>query len=404
MKTPYEVAVETRVGDREVVRFRTADGVHNKRSLRPAELALAETVWEATPETAVVVDANYGVVGTLAALQTRETPSPSRTTESRPASRTRVTMTCASARAGRLARVNAASTGVEARVAVTADPTRLPRRFEAAAYAPKPYTPTAMGKRRVLDALRALEPNGALFLAARDDAGCARYESCLETVGAEPVELRQRGSVRLLRASRPAEIDHRVVRPTRRSVSVAGETIRLVTVPGVFAAPGLDDGTRLLLERVVADRESGGTSGAGSAHVIGDDERVLDACCGAGPVAATVGRATRASVWATDDDPVAVACARRTLDASGVSATVRLGDCVASVASQSFDRVVCNPPTHAGSDVLRELFRGIERLLASDGVCSLVHHRSLAFDEWLAPFDSVWEGAGDETYRVRHCA
>lgn len=381
VKTPYELAVESRVGDRDVIRFRTADGVHSKRSLRPAATLLADELWERSPAETLVVDANYGVTGTLIAP------------------RTRVTMTTASARAGRLARVNVAHAGRSARVGVTADPTRLPRRFDAACYALKPYTPIAMGKRRTLDALRTLRPDGTLWLAARDAAGCSRYESCLATVGAEPVEVRQVGETRLLRAERPTTVNRTVVEPSRRPVTVAGTTTRLVTVPGVFAAPELDDGTRHLLEHVVP----GGERESADDRTVGDEDRVLDACCGAGPIAATVGRATDADLWASDDDPVAVACARRTLAASGVDATVRLGDCLGGIPRSAFDRVLCNPPTHAGSDVLRELFVRVERALAPGGICSLVHHRSLSFAEYLAPFDRVRDGACDGTYRIRHC-
>lgn len=353
--------------------FQTADGVCRPEEFRDAELLAAgalrdtDAIGEDDSADALVVDANYGVIGVLTAPVAR------------------VTMTTASARAGRLCRTNAARNNCRANVAVTADPTQLPHRFDVAAYAPKPDTPIVMGTCRLLAALERLRPDGTLFVACRDRDGGARYESQLADAGANPVEIDRRGDCRLLCAERPATVEpEEAVEPSRRTVTVGRREITLTTLPGTFAAPGLDDGTRALLDRLSLD---GG--------------RVLDLCCGAGPITAWAAPEADAVV-ATDDDPVAVACARETLAASGVSARVRLGDGTRGLAGNAFDRVICNPPTHAGYDLLRELFVGAKRVLEPGGVCSLVHHRSLAFDDLLTPFDEERESETTAVYRIRH--
>jgi 16S rRNA (guanine1207-N2)-methyltransferase len=80
-------------------RFRTADGVNSPDEFRDTELLLLETVWEEAPEAALVVEANYGVVGTVLAAVASD-----------------VVMTETSARATRLCRENAALNDARARV------------------------------------------------------------------------------------------------------------------------------------------------------------------------------------------------------------------------------------------------------------------------------------------------
>ena len=94
-------------------------------------------------------------------------------------------------------------------------------------------------------------------------------------------------------------------------------------------------------------------------------------------------------VWLSDDDRVATACAECSLEASGVDATVVTADCTAGVADRTFDRVCCNPPTHAGNGVLDELFAGIADVLARGGELTTVHHRDLDLRGYLSRFDRV---------------
>jgi 16S rRNA (guanine1207-N2)-methyltransferase len=51
--------------------------------------------------------------------------------------------------------------------------------------------------------------------------------------------------------------------------------------------------------------------------------------------------------------------------------------------------ILCNPPTHAGGDVLRELFDGAHRVLSSDGTLWVVHHQELDLRPQLSGFGAV---------------
>ncbi|PSQ41729.1 rRNA (guanine-N2)-methyltransferase [Halobacteriales archaeon QS_9_68_42] len=354
----YDLALESRVDDgRRTYRFRTADGVHSKSSFRDSELLLLEELWDAPTGRLLCPEANYGVVGTILAGATAV-----------------VEMTESSARAARLCRRNAAANDASAAVSLLADLRELSRVYDAAAYAPKPYTPLAVGKQRIADSLAALRPGGDIYVAATARAGAGRYENCLRNVAASVETVAERDGCRLLRATRgeslssPAYVTCRRLKPT-----VDGVDLSLRTVPGLFAAGGLDAGTRLLLE------SAGVTNG----------ERVLDLCCGYGAIGAYAAGIADCEVHLSDDDRVATACAERSLGATDVDGTVVTADCTHGVSDRTFDRVLCNPPTHAGDGVLSTLFAGTHDILAGDGELRLVHHRALDLSAHLAPFETV---------------
>ena len=350
-------------------RFRTREGLYAEDSFRTGELLALEACWDRSPASVLVVEANYGVVGTVLA------------------ERAAVTMTESSARAAACCRRNCRDNGVAATVRLAPGPGALDERFDAAVYVPRPYTPVAVGKQRLVDALERLVPGGDLSVAGRDRTGLGRYRDCLGSVTAVS-ERDERDGTTLLRARRPDGFDPpTVVEPTTRHATVDGVSLDLVTEPGLFAAGGLDDGTRLLLET---------TNLQGS-------ERVLDLCCGYGPVGAYAALAG-ADVTLTDDDARATRCARRTLAANGVSGTVRTADCVDGLDGRAFDVVLANPPTHAGEGVLAELFRGAGDVLAPDGRFLFVHHRRLDLSEYCSPFGTVEEVAAGPEHVVTRAA
>jgi len=372
-RAPYELALESRAaGTPSTYRFETADGVHSKRSFRTAELLLAESLWEADPGRLLCPEANYGVVGTVLA-----------------AAADAVVMTESSARAAQLCERNARGNGTAATVELLADLQELEGPFDAAAYAPKPYTALPIGKRRIADALSVLRPGGRLYLSGSDRAGLSRYEDCLREVGERVERVATSGDCRLLAATRPATVDPpEYVTPRRFEARVAGVDLGLVSVPGLFSASALDAGTRLLIE----------TAGTG----VEDGDRVLDLCCGYGAVGAFAAGAADCDVWLSDDDCVATRCAGCSLDATGVGGRVVTADAADGVAGREFDRVLCYPTTHAGDGVLSELFDGARDVLPPDGRLAVVHHCDLDIDididvdERPGGFDTVDRTTGTE--------
>ena len=368
-RAPDELALESRVSNaRPTYRFRTADGVHSKDSFRTAELLLVESLWGADLGRLLNPEANYGVVGTVLA-----DCAPS------------VHMTESSARAAQLCERNTTENDIEVATSLVADLSTLDETFDTAAYAPKPYTPLSVGKQRIAHALSVLRPGGRLYLAASKRTGLTRYEDCLRGI-VPPVErVSESNGYHLLAATRPPSfVPPTYVSPREIHPEIHGIELSLVTVSGLFSAAGLDDGTRLLLETTT----------------IENGERVLDLCCGYGAIGAYAGRVADCEVWLSDDDRVATSCAECSLRKSRVDGTVVTADCVEGVADRTFDRVLCNPPTHAGDGVLSELFAGIDDILAPAGELTVVHHRALDLHAHLSRFDTIERRRTGEEHAV----
>lgn len=145
------------------------------------------------------------------------------------------------------------------------------------------------------------------------------------------------------------------------TVEAHGHEVTVVGKPGVWSWDALDPGTAALLE--VAE--------------IGPGDDVLDLGCGTGVVGAVAGiQASRGSVRLVDCNAAAVACAGRTLAASGIAAgEAHLADGVAGLAPASFDLVLSHLPR--GRAVQEELIRGAAWVLRPGGrLCFVAHKRA----------------------------
>lgn len=103
----------------------------------------------------------------------------------------------------------------------------------------------------------------------------------------------------------------------------------------------------------------------------------------------------------TDDDVVATACTSASGRRSGVDLeAVVTADCCRGVWDRRFDRILCNPPTHAGSAVLEQLCREASDVLAEGGALEFVHHRGVAVDRHLEPRFGELSAAACRDYRL----
>ncbi|WP_415381965.1 methyltransferase [Halosimplex sp. TS25] len=369
--------------DRDRFRFQTADGVPDADAFCPGELLALEHLWDRDLGRLRTIDARYGVLGVVLA-----------------AVASGVEITASSARAAALCERNVAANGADATVrlatglaalddspAVEARAEDRPfEAFDTVAFVPKAYDPIELGTRRIRIALDSLAPGDDLFLAAKPETGLERYESALADAAETVSTVGTRDDWALLRATAPARVELPAEPPFRQvRATVDSVDLTFVTAPGLFSPAELDAGTRLLAETAA----------------IRDGDAVLDCCCGYGPLGAYAGAVADCEIWCSDDDALATACARQTLDENGVDGRVVTGDCTSGIADSTFDTVLCNPPTHAGDGVLADLFRGIGGVLAPDGRFWFVHHRSLSLDRHTAPFGSVETVATGREHVVR---
>ncbi|MFD1946300.1 putative protein N(5)-glutamine methyltransferase [Nocardioides aestuarii] len=167
----------------------------------------------------------------------------------------------------------------------------------------------------------------------------------------------------------------------------AFDGLRVVVTPGVFVPRVRSELLVATVVRLICARPDPGSEHESTGL---PRPRVLDLCCGSGAVGAAVAARLPASeVWASDVDPVAVACARRNLDADRV-VEGDLYDGLPPDLHGSFDVVVVNAPyvpTDAISSMPPEA-RDHEPLHALDGGPDGVDlHRRVAagVGGWLRP-------------------
>ena len=107
----------------------------------------------------------------------------------------------------------------------------------------------------------------------------------------------------------------------------------LYSLPGVFSASGVDDGTELLLKTIEPVKGHG-----------------LDFGCGCGVISASVSKAFDTKMTAIDVDALAVASSNKTFSENNINATAIASNGLSKISNNKdmFDFIVTNPPFHTG--------------------------------------------------------
>jgi len=133
-------------------------------------------------------------------------------------------------------------------------------------------------------------------------------------------------------------------------VTVGELRLQLETEPGLFSPHHADAGTLAMLSLIRFDPQ----------------DKVLDLGCGYGLVGILAAHHVPPSrVVMIDNDPKAVAIARRNARANGVSGvTVQLSDGFRGTRETGFTRIISNPPFHVDFSVPKHFIeKGFNRLL-----------------------------------------
>ncbi len=137
------------------------------------------------------------------------------------------------------------------------------------------------------------------------------------------------------------------------TVTLRGRTFRFLTDRGVFAARGVDRGSRLLLEH----------------GDVRDGDVILDLGCGYGAIGlAAAALAPHGHAHLVDINARAVDLARENATRNGIAnVTVYEGDGVAPVRGIAFDLVLTNPPIRTGRSTVLRFFAGARDVLRPGG-------------------------------------
>lgn len=188
-------------------------------------------------------------------------------------------------------------------------------------------------------------------------------------------------TVAMVPSPQPAAGDHYFAtnptgNPAERTVELVlseGRLIPLTVARGVFAADGVDAGTRVLLA------EGPPVAPAGT---------LVDLGCGYGPIAIALAlRAPEATVWAVEVNERARDLCRRNAEANGVGDRVRVVEPAEVPDDLVVDQIWSNPPIRVGKAALHDLLTTwLDRLTPDEGTAQLVVHKHLGADSlqrWL---------------------
>lgn len=162
---------------------------------------------------------------------------------------------------------------------------------------------------------------------------------------------------------------------------ISERTLKFSVRPGIFSSEKIDTGTALLLSSVPP--------------LAG--KTVLDVGCGYGVIGITAA-ARGAAVTLLDVDARVVKLAKTNLTINGLAGNVRLELQPYNFDDGSYDVVLSNPPTHAGSSTLRELFSEMVRV-SSDYV-AIVIREHLNYEKWLVELGDVSRLATAHGFKV----
>ena len=237
------------------------------------------------------------------------------------------------------------------------------------------------GRALLWSARQALRPGGLLYMVGANDSGIKTLISDAERLFKGARSLTNRDRARIGVAVQPPRAgasypDAWGDLPTllqRRLIA----RLDLWTAPGIFSWQALDAGTALLIDALGESAER--------------PANVLDVGCGVGVIGlALLARQLADRVTLTDDQLLAVRCARLNAEPFGGRATVAAGDLFAGLSATArgtFDRIVSNPPFHQGfmtdDQVARRLIAEAGGWLIAGGRLTIVGNGFLPYERLL---------------------
>lgn len=160
----------------------------------------------------------------------------------------------------------------------------------------------------------------------------------------------------------------------RWSQEVAGQTLTLCSIPGVFGHGKLDKGTAMLLAQLEAHRFMSDVANA----------RLLDFGCGDGIISLWLHKKTGANISALDDSALALKATELTFAANDASEALTLiaSNGLAQVKGR-FNYVITNPPFHTGVNtdysVAERFFINVKQHLTLNGELFVVANDFLRY-------------------------
>ena len=177
-----------------------------------------------------------------------------------------------------------------------------------------------------------------------------------------------------------------------KTITIAGLSYQICSLPGVFNHGQVDNGTRLLLENLPHYHAG----------------RVLDFGCGAGIIGCFIAlKNPQSKVVMSDVSALAVHCAKQSAELNGLTVEVVASDGLQDV-QPKFTTVITNPPFHTGIQtdysVTENFISDLKGHLTSEGTLILVANQFLRYAELLEKrFKAVNLVTQTSQFSLYHC-
>jgi len=229
------------------------------------------------------------------------------------------------------------------------------------------YTALEYIKERLIFSKKILKPDGKFYCVTYKKSGAPTHEKIMGNIfGDENVNViaRGKGGYRVIEATNKLNIKEEVNNQLRKEISfsIFGKKFSVFTEAGLFSKDDLDVGTRTLLENTD----------------LSSYRRLLDIGCGWGAVGLIASSINlNGEAVLTDVDTRAVRLANLNAQHLG------MGDRITALAvddlktaSGNFDLILSNPPFHADTKTLTDIFKGARDKLESGGKMFIVVEKS----------------------------
>ena len=257
-----------------------------------------------------------------------------------------------------------------------------------------------LARRWLVEAFHALPAGGELYLAGANDQGIRSIIADAAALFGDAAVLGYKRGQRIARAQKRGDWPGAAewagapgIAPgtwNEYTAELRGHTLRLRSLPGVFAYDHIDEGTRLLVETLAPL----------------DGARVLDIGCGCGAIGLLASKLGAAQVELVDVNRLAVAAATENIALNRVDgARAFASDGVPSGRAGAYDAVLTNPPFHVGKrvdyDIAQAFIMQTRRALKPGGQFVLVANQFIRYDQLLrSTFATVECVAETKSYRV----
>ena len=161
------------------------------------------------------------------------------------------------------------------------------------------------------------------------------------------------------------------------SAKIGDFTFKFKTDIGVFSRDFVDFASKLLLENIDFSLAKNGT--------------ILDVGCGYGPIGIYAKKVTGNPVVMIDINPRALALSSHNLTLNNLEGRVLESDCLDGVINEKFLLVICNPPIHAGKEIVYKIFDQTYEVLESNGSFWIVIQQKHGAPSAIKKLESVYD-------------